>query len=77
MRGELTKTFMMISNWKNPFGLHGLFQRTRVDDPGLANIIQWPSPDHHWNTEFTLDVFVYVYLLTPLFLINKFLEPCQ
>ena len=23
-RNELPKTFMMISNWKNPFGLHGL-----------------------------------------------------
>ena len=23
---ELTKTFMMIYNWKNPFGLHGLYE---------------------------------------------------
>ena len=23
---ELTKTFMMISNWKNPFGLHDLYK---------------------------------------------------
>ena len=25
-RKELTKTFMMISNWKKPFGLHGLYK---------------------------------------------------
>ena len=25
-REELTKTFMMIYNWKKPFGLHGLFK---------------------------------------------------
>ena len=24
-RKELIKTFMMISNWKNPFGLYGLY----------------------------------------------------
>ena len=23
---ELTETFMMISNWKNPFDLHGLYE---------------------------------------------------
>ena len=23
-RKELTKSFMMIQNWKKPFGLHGL-----------------------------------------------------
>ena len=23
---ELTKTFMMISNWKKAFGLHGLYK---------------------------------------------------
>ena len=23
---ELTKTFMMISNWIKPFGLHGLYK---------------------------------------------------
>ena len=28
---ELTKTFMMISNWKNPFGLHGLYKHFRVE----------------------------------------------
>ena len=25
-REELTKTFLMISNWKKPFGLHGLYK---------------------------------------------------
>ena len=25
-RKELTKIFMVISNWKKPFGLHGLNQ---------------------------------------------------
>ena len=24
---ELTKTFMMISNWKKPFGLHSLYKK--------------------------------------------------
>ena len=26
---ELTKIFMMISNWKEPFGLHGLYRITQ------------------------------------------------
>ena len=25
-RNELTETFMMISNWKKPFGLHDLYK---------------------------------------------------
>ena len=25
-RKELTKTFMMTSNWKKPFDLHGLYK---------------------------------------------------
>ena len=25
-RKELTKTFTIISNWKEPFGLHGLYK---------------------------------------------------
>ena len=25
-RKEVTKTFMMIKNWKNQFGLHGLYK---------------------------------------------------
>ena len=28
---ELTKTFMMISNWIKPFGLYGLYSALRVD----------------------------------------------
>ena len=27
---EQTKTFMMISNWKEPFGLHGLYKNMSV-----------------------------------------------
>ena len=29
-RKELTKMFMMISNWKTPFGLYGLYKNSSV-----------------------------------------------
>ena len=29
-RKELTKTFMMISNWKNHFGLHGFYKKIQL-----------------------------------------------
>ena len=31
----LTETFMMISNWNKPFGLHGLYKNSQVSWDGL------------------------------------------
>ena len=52
MREELTKTLMMILNWKKPSGLHGLYKNIsalyvlstqRQDIFGIDNNIKWQS----------------------------------
>ena len=40
---ELTKTFMMISNLKKPFGLHGLYENNSALKGLKSRWLLWPG----------------------------------
>ena len=50
---ELSKTFIMILNWKKPFGLHGLYKNISALY-GFSAL--WVNP---FNPEFTIVIFIY------------------